>query len=432
MATDLYRAGIMHTPTNVFDGRLESWSDGGLIVEDGCVAELTDFETARQRWPQATLYDLRPGILLPGFVDTHVHFPQLYSVGCMGLPLLEWLKTCILPDELKFSDPAFAQTAAREFFAALLRAGTTTALVFGVHVFHAQAALFAAAEAAGYRLTSGLITSDRNLLSAMHKSVEQARSESVALIERWHGRGKLRYALTPRFAISSSPAMLAMLGELLEQWPNLWVQTHLNETTDEQQAVASLFPAARDYLDTYETHGLLTERSVFAHNVHPSDSELSRLAAHGSAVAHCPSSNAFLGSGLFPLRRHLEHGVKVALGSDVGAGTGLSLLKEGLYAYQAQMLQESGANLSPAQLLYLSTKAGAQALGLADKVGDFQVGKGADMVLLRPPEKSQLAQVLAHSDSAEQSLGALFTMAREESVAQVYLSGKAVLGQTGR
>lgn len=426
MAADLYRASIMHTPTDSFDGRLESWSDGGLVVADGRVADLADFETVRDRWPQAATRDLRPGVLLPGFVDAHVHYPQLYSVGRMGLPLLEWLKTCILPSELEFSDPAFAETAAHAFIRALLQAGTTTALVFGVHVRQAQEALFAAAEAASYRLTSGLITADRNLLPAMHKSVTEARRESVTLIERWHGRGKLRYALTPRFAVSSSPAMLAMLGELLQEWPDLWVQTHLNETIDEQKMVASLFPRARDYLDTYETHGLLTERSVFAHNLHPTDGELAHLGEHRASVAHCPSSNAFLGSGLFPLRRHLEHGVKVALGSDVGAGIGLNLLKEGLYAYQAQMLQAGGVTLSPAHLLYLSTKAGARALGLAE-VGDFQLGKCADMVLLRPPEGSQLAQVLAHSDSAEQSLGALFTMAREESVAQVYLSGKVVL-----
>jgi guanine deaminase len=202
--------------------------------------------------------------------------------------------------------------------------------------------------------------------------------------------------------------------------------THLNETASEVQLVASLFPGARDYLDTYERHGLVGERSVFAHDVHVSDHELRRLAGAGAAVAHCPSSNAFLGSGLFSLRRHLDAGVQISLGTDVGAGTGLSLLKEGLAAHDMQMLlgPSEGVRLSPAHLLWLATAGGALALGLSDEIGDFAPGKSADYVLVRPPVGSTLAAVLEHSESAEEALGAVFTLAREESIAEVRVAGR--------
>jgi guanine deaminase len=203
--------------------------------------------------------------------------------------------------------------------------------------------------------------------------------------------------------------------------------THLNETLGEIDLVASLFPAARDYLETYERHGLVGERSVFAHDVHVSDDELRRLAGADAAVAHCPSSNSFLGSGLFQLRRHLDAGVRVGLGTDVGAGTGLSLLKEGLAAHEVQMLLgEEGVRLSPAHLLWLSTAGGALALGLEGEVGDFAPGKSADYVLVRPPDGSTLAAVLEQTESLKDALGAVFTLAREESIAEVRVAGNVV------
>jgi guanine deaminase len=204
------------------------------------------------------------------------------------------------------------------------------------------------------------------------------------------------------------------------------VTSHLNETRAEIELVASLFPGARDYLETYERCGLVGARSVFAHDVHATDDELRRLAGAGAAVAHCPSSNAFLGSGLFPLRRHLDAGVRVALGTDVGAGTGLSLLGEGLMAYQMQMLASDGVRLGPEHLLWLATAAGAAALGLSDEVGDLSVGKSADFVLVRPPAGSTLATVLERSESVEEALGAVFTLAREESIVEVRVAGRIV------
>jgi guanine deaminase len=264
-------------------------------------------------------------------------------------------------------------------------------------------------------------------LPEFHVSAGSALQASRELIERWHGRGLIRYAVTPRFSVSCSDEMLAVCGELLGSADGLLFTTHLNESRGEIDLVASLFPAARDYLETYERHELVGARSVFAHDVHASDDELRRLAGGGAAVAHCPSSNAFLGSGLFPLRRHLDAGVRIALGTDVGAGTGLSLLKEGLAAHDVQMLQGvDGVRLSPAHLLWLATGAGAAALSLSDEVGDLSPGKSADFVLVRPPAGSTLAAVLETSESAEEALGAVFTLAREESIAEVRVAGRVV------
>jgi guanine deaminase len=349
----------------------------------------------------------------------------------MGLELMDWLRLRCLPEEVRLASDAYAALVADRFVRGLAANGTTSALVFGSHFAAAQEALFAAASRLGLRVASGLVVSDRGLLPELEAPVQDALESTLALIERWHGRGLLRYAITPRFSVSCSEELLSMCGDLRGANPDLVFTTHLNETRSEVDLVASLFPWARDYLETYERYGLVGASSVFAHDVHATDDELRRLAAAGASVAHCPSSNAFLGSGLFPLRRHLSHGVTVALGSDVGAGTGLSMLGEGLMAYHTQMLSSDRVSLGPAHLLWLATSAGAGALGLDGEVGDLSPGKSADFVLVRPPEGSTLQTVLERSESVEARLGVLFTLAREESIAEVRVAGRVVFSGAG-
>jgi guanine deaminase len=427
--TTLIRAQLFHTPGNPFTqpSVLEAVADGAIAFQ-GRILAVGEFAALRRDYAESPVVDARGMILLPGLVDTHVHYPQLPVVGAMGLRLLEWLTTRTLPHEQAFADAAYARAQARRFLRLLAKNGTTTALVFGAHFAGAMATFFEEASGLGLRITSGLVLGDRQLTPALHTTPERAYQESRALLAAWHGHGRLRYAVTPRFSLSCSEALLEACQALVQETPGLFVTTHLNETVEEVAAVATLFPWAGDYLATYERFGLVGPRSVFAHNLYTGDDTLRRLAAAGSSVAHCPSSNAFLGSGLFPLRRHLAHDLTVALGSDVGAGTGLCLLGEALAAYQGQMLQ--GYPLTPAQLLYLATRAGAEALKLADEVGDLNPGKSADFVLLRPPAGSTLEAVLQHSPSAEATLGALFTLARQESIAEVYLAGKPLLKDT--
>jgi guanine deaminase len=424
--TTLVRARVMHTPRDPFaeDDALECFDDGGLAFADGRIAGLGAFAEVARRHPDAEVVDAGDAYLLPGFVDTHVHWPQLGVVGTMGLELLDWLKARTLPEEARLADADYAAALARDFVHGLAANGTTTSLVFGSHFPDAQELLFAEAAASGLRIASGLVVSDRELLPALRARPDVAYDAGLELAQRWHGRGRLRYAVMPRFSISCSDSMLESCGALAAAVDGALVTTHINETADEVQAVAGWFPWARDYLDTYERHGLVGETTVLAHNIHVTDAELARLAAVRASIANCPTSNAFLGSGIFPMRRHLDHGVRFALGTDVGAGTGLSVLKEGLMSYQSQML--SGLRLTPAHLLWLATRAGALALGLGEAVGDLTPGREADFVLLRPPPGGTLEAALARCDSPEQALGALFALAREECVAEARVAGAPV------
>jgi guanine deaminase len=425
---ELLRAPLFHTPRNPFQdpSALECYEDGGLLVVDGRVAGCGHYPTLRAAHPDVPSIDLRGGFILPGFIDTHIHFPQLRVIGGLGHSLLQWLEHCALPEEARMADHSYACQVARSFVHLLASHGTTTALVFGAHFAPATAALFEAADAMGLRLAAGQVLSNQRLLPELHQTPECAYRESKLLIERFHRRQRLLYAVTPRFALSTSEAMLEVCRTLLTEQEGLLLQTHLNENPVEIAEVARQFPWAADYLAVYERYGFNRSGAVLAHNVHPTSSELERLAAGGAAIAHCPSSNAALGSGLFPLNRHLNAGVRCALGTDVGGGTGFGMLKEALQAYLLQRLAPDGILLDAGHLLYLATLAGAEALSLGGETGDFTIGKSADFVYLRPPAGSALAAVLERQQSLQQMLSAIFTLSGAESVREVRVAGSAI------
>lgn len=427
--TTIIRARVAHTPRDPFrdEHPLETFDDGAVAFDaDGVILATGPAPDVLAAHPGATVSDRRDCVLIPGMVDTHVHYPQIPVIGAMGLELLEWLALRTLPEEAKMADLGHAEKAAQRFVRLLAGNGTTSALVFGSHFPHAQNALFEAADAQGLRIASGLVVSDRNLRPELEVTPDEAYAQSKALADRWHGHGRLRYAVTPRFSVSATEAMLDSCRTLLDETPGALFTSHVNESLGEIEFVKELFPAARDYVATYEDAGLLTPRSVLAHNVHVSDDELHRLAHAHTAVAHCPSSNAFLSSGIFPMARHVEHGVRFGMGTDVGAGTGLSMLKEGLVAYHVQMVREQGHMLGPAHLLYLATAAGAAAIGLDDTVGDLTPGKAADLVLLKPPAGGTLEAVLEEAPDWNAALGAIFTLAREECVVETRVAGDVV------
>jgi len=423
----LFRATLFHTTANPFQdaGALRTHEDGGLLVRDGRIVACGSFDEARRAdvEAEAALVDWRGGIVLPGFVDAHVHYPQMRIVGRLGLSLLDWLEQAALPEEARMADVVYATDTAVRFVAALAEHGTTTALVFGAHFAAATASLFDAAAVAGLRIISGLVVADRFVPPALRQTVEGAYRDASELIRRFHRRGRLLYAVTPRFALSTSDAMLEMCQTLVREHGGLRVQSHINEDRHEIQKVAEAFPWARSYADVYDRFGLIGEHAVLAHNVHATDAELQRLAATRTSIAHCPASNAALGSGIFPLRRHVEAGVRVALGTDVGGGTGLGLMKEALQAYLMQRVSVDGVTLDAARMLYLSTLAGADALGLASEIGSFCPGKAADFVYLRPPAGGVLETVIRHASRAEDVLTALFTLGGAESVREVRVEG---------
>ena len=428
----LFRATVMDTPVDPFTagpaGALVADQDAALLVRDGVIVARGPYDGVRSQYPDEATVDLTGGVLLPGFVDTHVHFPQVRAIGGLGMPLLAWLEQCALPEESRLADPTYAGAVAEDFLNGLVAAGTTSALVFGAHFGPAMDLLFAGAESRGLNITSGLVLSDRILRAGLLVTPEQGLAVSRELIQRWHGRGRLRYAVTPRFSLSTTDAMLEVCGALLTG--DIWFTSHLNENVAEIAAVAEFFPRSTHYLDTYARHGLVTSRSVFAHNVHPVPAELELMAAQGAWAAHCPTSNSSLGSGMFPLRAHVDSGVGVALGSDVGAGTGFFLPKEGLQAYFVQqLLGRQGLPLSPAHLLFLGTRAGALALGIADRVGDLAVGKEFDAVWLRPPAGGPLAVNLANAADPADALARIFALATAADVAGVWTAGRRISGE---
>jgi guanine deaminase len=426
---ELARATILHTPRNPFleEGALECYADGALAFAQGRVVALGDYGEIRAANPDADVADWRGSTILPGFVDTHSHFPQTRIIGGLGSPLMDWLRLHALPEEERMRDPAYARGVAEEFISAMARNGTTAALVFGAHFAKATELLFEAAAARGLRIASGLVFSDRELPDALLQTPEEAYRAAKSLIAQFHARNGQRYAVTPRFALSASEGMLEMCAALLREHPDALFQTHLNENLNEIAAVLAAFPWAENYLHVYDHFGLAGPRSVFAHNVHASGVELKRLAQTGSWIAHCPCSNSVLGSGIFPMRRHLAAGVRFALGTDVGAGLGFSMLKEALHSYLMQRIKPGGVPLSPAHLLFLATRAGAEALRVADEIGDFTPGKSADFVVLRPPEGSSLASAVARAESPEGRLSALIAQAGAESIREVRVRGKALV-----
>ena len=408
----LFRGSVLDTPDDPFaGGRLRVEQDAGLLVRDGAIVDRGPFPEVRARWGEDDVVDMRDGLVLPGFVDTHVHFPQVRAVGGLGMPLLEWLERCALPEEERLSDVAYARSIATEFVSGLGEAGTTTAMVFGAHFAPAVDALFVEAAQTGLRITSGLVVSDRLLPESLWTTPDRAHDEGLALARRWHGVGRSRYAVTPRFALSCTDALLASCAALLADVEGSWLTTHLNENLLEIAGVGEMFGGC-DYVASYDRHGLIGPRAVLAHNVHPSDEELRVLSARGASVAHCPTSNSALGSGHFPLARHLRSGVRVALGSDVGAGSGFCMLKEGLHAYYVQqLLGEQGVRLEASHLLHLATTAGAGALGLADSVGDLSIGKRFDAVWLHPRPGTVLDVALRNARDADDALAKAFTLA---------------------
>ena len=419
----IYRGTVLDTPDSPFTGgRLRAEQDCGLAVEGGLVVDRGPYARVRAARPDDEVVDLTGGLVLPGLVDTHVHFPQVRVIGGLGLPLLDWLERCALPEEARMADDGYARAVAAEFVDGLLRAGTTTALVFGAHFAPAVDRLFERAAATGLRVSAGLVVSDRLLRPDLLTTPEQAYADAVALAARWHGKERLRYAVTPRFSFSARPELLEACAAVLRDVEGALFTSHVNENHAEIETVRRLDGV--DYTATYHRAGLLAPGSVLAHNVHPGDGELDVLAATGAAVGHCPSSNSALGSGLFPLARHVARGVRVALGTDVGGGTSFSLLREGLQAHFVQSLQGAdGLPLTPAHLLYLATRAGAEALELGGQVGDLSVGRQFDAIRVGGADGGTLDVALAHARDADDALAKVFALAGPSDVRELWVGG---------
>jgi len=424
-----YRAAILHSlddPALVgVQASYEYFADGVLVVEDGRISALgAASEVLPTLADDVEVTHYPDALITPGFIDTHIHFPQTGMVGSYGEQLLDWLNEYTFPCEGQFADKAHADGVAQIFLKELLRNGTTTALVFGSVHPESVDALFEAAQALDLRLIAGKVMMDRNAPDYLTDTAQSSYAQSKALIERWHGKGRLHYAVTPRFAPTSSEAQLTLAGQLLREYPDVYLQTHLSENLQEIEWVKALFPERSNYLDVYDHYQLLGERSVFAHGVHLCDAECKRLAETGSAIAFCPTSNLFLGSGLFNLPQAERFKVNVGLGTDVGAGTSFSLLHTLNEAYKVMQLQ--GEKLNPFKSLYLATLGGARALRLEDRVGTLQPGTDADFVVLDYNATPLLSYRIAQAKTFEEVLFVLMTLGDDRAVLQTYAAGRRV------
>ncbi len=371
--------------------------------------------------PDTTVVDYGDAWLVPGLIDTHLHFPQYYAMAAANRGLLPWLEQTVFPEELAFVEQEYAGQVADVLVRRLLNAGVTTAVVYGSQFPGATNALFDSAKHYGLRLFAGVTLMDRGGPEPLLTDSDTAWRLCEDLYVSCRGEQDLHFVLTPRFALSCSPDLLEMCGEFRRRYPDVYVQTHINENREEIDQVAQAFPEAQYYLDVYDQYGLLGPRTLLAHDLYPQGAELRRMAESGCTVCHCPSSNLFLGSGLFPLRRHLQHGIPVTLGTDIGAGLHFSVWNELSETYKIQRLQ--GVSLNAAQLLYLVTLGAARSLGIEMWTGNFKSGTMADFWVLDPMRDPYLQKRLEHCESDESRLFTLIQLAKHHCRA-TYRQGK--------
>lgn len=412
-------------------------ADGLLVLEDGKVKDLGDYASLSQKYTTVSIVEYPGKLIMPGFIDSHIHFPQVEVLASYGAELLEWLNRYTFPAEGKFKDKTYAQEVASLFLDELLKNGTTTALVFTAVFPQAAEAFFEAADRRHLRMIAGKVLMDRNAPDFLCDTAESSYWDSRKLIQKWHKNGRLLYAVTPRFAVTSTDAQLSLTRKLLEEFPDVYLHTHLSENVDEVELVAQLFPHHKGYLDVYDQFGFVRERSVFAHGVQLRDDEFQRLSEAKAAIAFCPTSNLFLGSGLFKLMqaKSSEYPVHVGLGTDVGGGTSFSMLRTAHEAYKVIKLQRQ--KLSPFKALFLATLGGARALYLDDMIGNFDPGKEADFVVLdmkatplmafRTPEPTATSL-----EELAEKIFALIILGDDRAVEATYIMGDLAYSRQGR
>ncbi|MGI9353507.1 MAG: guanine deaminase [Rhizobiaceae bacterium] len=397
--------------------------DGALALEKGLIVGCGEYTEISGTFSSTRLIDHRPNLIMPGFIDTHLHFPQMHVIGSFGTKLLDWLNKYTFVEEQRYSDPDHCERMASLFFDALLRHGTTTAAAYGsVHKASASA-FFNEAGKRDLCMIAGKVMMDRNAPQALCDTPQSGYDDSKALIEKWHGNGRLRYAVSPRFAITSTPTQMEMAQALMKEHPDCYLQTHLSENLEEIEYTKQLYQSARDYLDVYEMYDLLGPKSLFGHCIHLKNREREVMAQTGSVAVFCPTSNLFLGSGLFDQDGLSEQGVRTSIATDVGGGTNYSMLKTLDEAYK--VLQLRNQVLNPLQSFYMMTLGNARALSLEGNIGTLEGGTDADIIVLDSHSTPAMALRMETVETLSEELFVLQTMGDDRSIAGVYVAGKA-------
>jgi len=422
--TQAYRGSVLHfldDPAHV--QQATAWfEDGILIIRDGKVIAVGDYDQLKHTLPADVLIqDYRDKLIVPGFIDTHLHYSQTDMIASPADGLLPWLEKYTFPTERQFSDPMHARKVARFFMDELLRCGTTTAMVYcSVHPESVDA-FFAESESRNLRMVAGKVMMDRNCPEFLQDSAETSALDTEKIIKNWHRRGRQLVAITPRFAATSTEAQLQLAGELARAYPGVYLQTHVAENTNEVAWIKSLFPNARSYLDIYESYGMLRPKSMFAHCIWLDDVDRELMAQTQSATAICPTSNLFLGSGLFNFERADAHQLLLSLGTDVGAGTSFSMLQTMNEAYKVARM--SGTHLSALRMFYLATLGAARSMQLEGTIGNFLEGTEADFIVLDLAATPLLARRISRTESLEELLFVLALLGDDRVVLATYAAG---------
>ncbi|WP_226622836.1 guanine deaminase [Alloyangia pacifica] len=401
-------------------------SAGALLVEGGMIRETGSAAGLRAAHPEAEVVDHGAALIVPGFVDAHAHYPQTPMIASWGKRLIDWLNHYTFPTEARFADRAYADEIAGRYLDLLLAHGTTSVCSYCTIHPESVEALFSAAAARGMRVFAGKTCMDRDTAPEfLRDSAQSAYDDSKALLERWHGKGRAEYVITPRFSPTSTPEQLQALGALWAEHPEVLMQTHLSEQTDEIAWVKSLYPQARDYLDTYEAYGLLGERGLYGHAIHLEPREHARLKEVNAALVHCPTSNTFIGSGLFDMDGLTKAGMRVGLATDTGGGSSFSMLRTMAAAYEVAQLRHRP--LHPAELLWLATQGSAIALMAEDRIGNLAPGLEADFTVLDLASTPAIAQRATSAEDIWEALFPTIMMGDDRAVSATYVAGKRML-----
>ena len=400
--------------------------DGALLIAQGRIADRGSAADLRARHPRAQVVDHGSRLIMAGFVDAHVHYPQTAIIASWGRRLIDWLNTYTFPEETAFADPDHAAKIAARYLDLTTACGTTTVCSFCTIHPASVDAFFAEARRRGQRVAAGKTCMDRNAPERLRDTARSAYDESRALLARWHGVDRLAYVITPRFSPTSSPEQLEALGALWAEHPDCLMQTHLSEQVEEVAWVKSLYPDARDYLDTYESHGLLGPNGLYGHAIHLAPRERDRLREVGAALIHCPTSNTFIGSGLFDTGRLIAEGQRIGLATDTGGGSSFSMLRTMAAAYEIAQLR--GTALHPAQLLWLATAGSARAMRMEDRIGNAAPGMEADLVVLDLASTPAIAQRAARAEDIWEAVFPTIMMGDDRAVAQVWIGGRVAVG----
>ena len=410
------------------DPFVTAWQDavqvnnmGGVLIHGGLIEMVGDAATLRASHPNAKVVEYGDKLILPGFVDAHVHYPQTGIIASWGKRLIDWLNTYTFPEEMRFGDPDYAADIAGRYLDLTLANGTTTVCSYATIHPTSVDAIFEAAAARGQRVVAGKTCMDRNAPDGLRDTAQSAYDDSKALIGKWHGQGRAHYAITPRFSPTSTVEQLNALGALWAEHPEVLMQTHLSEQVDEIEWVKGLYPDARDYLDTYEAHGLLGARGIYGHSIHMEPREMDRLSEVGGAVVHCPTSNTFIGSGLFDLAAMKAHSIPVGLATDTGGGSSFSMLRTMAAAYEVAQLR--GVAVHASQLLWLATAGSARSLHLQDQIGSLRAGNDADICVLDLASTPAIAQRSTRADDIWEAVFPTIMMGDDRAIADVWVNG---------